>query len=227
MTVQFGIGLNSARPSSTDNTRFEMLGPGPKDVVNMPLSTDNITVGTGAQGVSGGVYPAKLDDGYFFTLTSAVASNSVTGGDYGVDATAGGPFRPTRGTEFFDYAADATGGPVYMYYGAQNAVISGDENRPFLDYPTNTVANPDYEPGAYHSEAITGYQGLVDAWVPLRCVQEANFSGYVVGAKVTVQKGRLKLAATGDPVVGIVERKFSTTKVKIKYNIVAVLPIMA
>lgn len=219
--ISFGLPLNSGRPSSKDVTRFELQGPGPKDIKNMPVSLDGLTRGLGTNGVVGGVYPAKLEDGYFFRR------KTVSGPDYGIDATIGGPFRPARGTSFFDYATDAApaSGPVYLYFGALNGTTSGDDNPPFLDYPTNAVPNPNYEPGAYHSEAITGYQGLVDAWVPLRCVQEANLTGYVVGADVTVQKGRLKLAVSGDAIVGAVEDVFSTVKVLIKFNISGVLKI--
>lgn len=215
MTISFGLPINSQRPSSTDNRRFEMLGPGPKDVRNLSLALGGLTPGTGGADE----YPSSLDDGYF------LAAKTFSGADYGADATVGGPFRPERGTEFYDYAADATK-PVWMYFAANGSIITGTENRPFLD-AGNTIENPDYEPGAYHSEAVTGFQGLVDAWIPLRCVQEANLTGYTVGVEVTVSKGRTKIATAGDPVVGVVEAKYSTTKVRIKYNLGGVYKIKA
>lgn len=219
MAISFGLPLNSPRPSSTDATRFELLGPGPKDVRNLPLALDGLTRGLGTQGVVGGVYPAVLDDGYF------LAEKTFSGADYGADATVGGPFRPARGTEFYDYAADATL-PVWLYFGANASVISGpNSNNPTL--ADGTTPNPDYEPGAYHSEAITGFQGIIDAWVPLRCVQEANLSGYTPGVELTVQKGRLKIAASGDTVVGTVEKNYNNTRAKIKFTLVGALKVKA
>ncbi len=219
MAVTFGLPINSPLPSSKDATRFELLGPGPKDVRNLPLAIGGLTPGLGTNGVVGGEYPRVLDDGYF------LAKKTFSGDDYGADATVGGPFRPARGTEFFDYAADATK-PLWLYFGANASIITGTENRPFTD-AANTVANADYEPGAYHSEAVTGFQGIIDAWVPARCVQETDLSGYTEGVEVTVQKGRLKIAVSGDPVVGVVETNYRNTKAKIKFNLNGTLKVMA
>jgi hypothetical protein len=218
MSLSFGIPVNSSRPSSTDVDRFEMKGPGPKDIVNLPLAMGNVTKGLGTNGAATGEYPRKLDDGYFLSLAA------VSGADFGADLTVGGPFRAARDTDFYNYALNANTVPVYLYFGASSGSTSGDENPEFLDYPTNTISNPDYEPGSFYSEAVTGYQGLIDAWVPVRCVQEADLTGYVAGAAVTVSKGRCKLAVSGDKYVGVVERKFSTTKVLIKFNISGSLP---
>lgn len=222
--VSFGIPINSGRPSSTDKNRFEMLGPGPKDVINMPISMNGVTRGSGANGVSGGVYPAALDDGFFFTKVT------ITGDDFGVDNVGGVaaavPYRPARSNDYFNYAPDATK-PLYLYFGANNAVIVGDENNPFSDNPTNSVVNDDYEPGAFHSEAITGFKGQIDAWFGLKHVQEATFGSYVEGSELTVQKGRLKLAASGEKIIGVVTNLYGTERIRVTLSLTGVYPTKA
>lgn len=210
--VSFGIPSNNRNPSSTDPLRFEMLGVGPKDMINMPIPPfDSLNTGAG--------YPTKLKDGYFFTL------KTFSGSEYGADATVGGPWRMDRGTQFYDYAPDATT-PVYLYFSANENVSNGaNENPRYLDSPTNSIENPNWEPGANYSEAITGFLGLFDAWVPADRTAEGVLSGYTVGTKVTVFKGKNKIATSGQPYVGTVIENYNNVKVRIRYNLTASQPV--
>lgn len=220
--VTFGLPVNNRAPNSTDAGRFEMIGPGPYDSINMPISWKGVTKGLGTNGVGGGVNPAKLADGFFMTLKTYAEGSAGTDNGFGADNTAGGPFRAARGTEFYDYAPDATK-PLVMVFSADTQSSSGDENRYYQD--DNSTENADFEPGAFYAEAISGVQGTFNAWFPLTHVQEANLNSYTKGTKLTVQKGRLKIAATGEFVIGEVVEKYSSTKIHARISLTGANPI--
>lgn len=219
--LSFGTpdGSHLARPTFADNT-FQFTGQGPRDLIPMPIGYRGPTFGGGGASQ----YPARsLDlDGYFMSpvyLTSdgnpyVDGVNTPLAG-YGPQMVGPLVTGPGHGTEFFDFAADAEGKTVYMIWSGMTSSVSGTVESYNERNASGVITgvNPLYNPGSFDSESLTGVMGSFRAWFPLTRVQDADFSAYVPGSKLTISKGRLKLITSGTPKeVGTVER-VSATKV--------------
>ena len=216
-------GSNLSRPLF-DDTRFQYVGQGPRDLVNMPIPYRGLTFG--GNGVD--EFPARqLDlDGYFMTTVYKTSdgapksgANTYTTG-YGPQLSGAVVVGIGHGSEYFDFAPDADTAPIYMVWSAMTSSIAGQDKAYNLNNAAGAITgvNPAYEPGSFDSEALTGVMGNFKAWFPLTRIQEATFAAYTPGAKVTVLNGRLKIAGVGTREIGTVERVHAK-KVLININL--------
>ncbi len=160
MTVTFGTpdGSQNARPTF-DDTNFQFVGVGPRDLVNMPIPYKGLNFGTGGADD----YPASSGnlDGFFF---KAITKDDGSG--YGPDLNDGDvPIGPGHGNDYFDFVDDAQDAQIYMAWTAGTGVVSGAGDVDLVN-----------DPGAFGGEAITGVYGTFKAWFPLSRVQETTFS---------------------------------------------------
>jgi hypothetical protein len=207
--ISQGVLNNSRRATATDPNRFEVVS-GTYEMKNLPFPQYGKL--NGAVG-----YPTKLEEGYFLSLADFGTADSL----YGVEVPpVGEPItRPERDTHFYDYAPNLSK-PVYLYFSPFDNVSNGiNENTPmYSDSPSNTVLNPDYQPGAMYAYAGTGLFGTIVAFFPPRCTTEGTLAAYLPGTALTVVKGKLQIGVSGDKRIGTVEYNDRNKKVKVIIN---------
>lgn len=207
-----------------DDARFEMvkMDMASKKSVALPW-TGLSSSSTGAAGLK----PRDLQSGVFLSLQAQTAGN---GTGYGSVTPYGTGLSVLHSTNFHDYAPTAVGvdiGMVFLPYGSQSI---GSRNNKFLRDANGAplagpVLNPDFEDGAFNSEAITILTGNFRAWVPVTLLSDATITGYAANGGITVINGRPCKAVAGNSLVGKI-LAVTATLILIEFNIVGVLPVM-
>jgi hypothetical protein len=147
----------------------------------LPLPWKGMNNGTGLDDT----FPAGLEDGVFLSLADF---GTTPGSGYGPDAysaTAPSGSSPARGSEFYDYAADASK-PVYMVWSADTTPVVGP-NADLVGFP-----------GGFDSEGVTGIRDSYRAWVPARLTNRPSvaLTNYNPGDRVTVVEGRVAIGSS-------------------------------
>ena len=192
-------GTQLLRPSHRDD-RFEMLGIDKAERRACPIPWKGMNLSTtGAAGKP----PSALEDGIFISLESQSTS---AGSGYGTDpfGTTPAGMSTAHGSKFYDIAANVNTVPVFMVFSGDTAIIAGAANNMYLNDADGVVTatrNPNYVPGDFNSETVTGLKGSFRAWVPARLTSELSLAGYAAGDSLTILNGRIKKAITGDMVV--------------------------
>lgn len=185
-------GSHLERPNYTTDKDVEIVD-GTWDRFACPLPPFGLTKGTG--------YPARLIDGLFLAATTSPF-------DPGAASTSPLPLYGTgtlHGKDFYDYAVDGDR-PLYMVFTARRLSVAGaDRAYPYqldssfaaVEYASGTQTgqpkiNPDYNPGEFGSESVTGLRGNFRVWFSnLHIGPTEDITTYAVGDFLTVEKGLL------------------------------------
>ena len=186
------------------------------DEFALPFAYSGLSIGSG----DAGEYPAALYDGLILSrskVSDVFSADEMESLGYGV----------TRSQDFFDFAATAVDGPLYMAFANNTVGVTGSDNHLFTyntgvdpyagtfnaGPPMTPVISPDWEAGRFASNCVTGLFGVFKCWIADIHTNELDLAGYTEGVAITVEKGRFKLVG-GDgatkPTVGKVERIFTS-----------------
>lgn len=186
-TYGFPDGSQVLRPTHRDD-RFEMLNHNDVKRYPLPIPWKSMTFGNGGDDE----YPVQLEDGLILSLADFGTTAGSGFGPNPYSATAPSGSSPARGSEFYNFAANASK-PLYMVWSADTTPVVGPNS--------NLTANP----GQFDSEGVTGVRDSFRAWVPARLLAYPSvaLTSYDPGDIVTVNKGRIHIPTSGGPYLSI------------------------
>lgn len=210
-------GSQILRPVHADGT-FQMLNMEKSIRTTIPIPHRGMAFGDGAVNNP----PAGLESGVFLSL-----KNFTTGVGTGYGAT--DPYNTggvsiAKGSKYYDVAPDAESGPIYMAFFPYGASTIGHQqyNLRNPDGSVTVVKNPNYDPGTFGTDGITGLRGIIKCWYPVSLLLDRTLTGYGPGTDITVTLGRAVKSSSGKTVVGEVETVDTASNlVLIHFNIVS------
>lgn len=225
-TVSFGKadGSHIEAPLYADD-RFELVGEGNYSRQGLPIAYTGLSIGSGALDN----YPAKLEDGLLLSATDLSSRYTAA------ERTQMG-FGGIRGTDFFDFAANADDQSLYMVWNVNTSQVTGANGNPLHTYNTGSdpydpvteaagpdpaigtpVIDPNYDAGAFPSYSTTGIFGVFNAWLSQKHLND-DIAGYSVNDRVKASKGKTILLGLSGSSIGRVERvhTFSNGVVKVR-----------
>lgn len=210
-------GSQILRPVHADG-KFQMLNMEKSIRSTIPIPNRGMAFGDG--GVNNP--PAGLESGVFLSLKTFTAG---VGTGYGAnDPYNTGGVSIAKGTKYYDVAPDADSGPIYMVFFPYGASTVGHQQY-FLrnaDGSATTTKNPDYAPGDFGTDGVTGLRGNIKCWYPVSLLLDRTLTGYGPGTEITVTLGRAVKSTSGKGVVGEVETVDAASNlILIHFNLVA------